>query len=267
MSKRKLDLSEELLPELKCQMCKKYTKPPIYLCKSGHIICDLCNNKSNSITDCKIKHSGVRCLALENLVKKILHPCAHQNKGCSEILFECEIEKHLEDCLHISYKCPFHIPGKCSWLGLLKDMENHIMETHPEDYSTGTYSQRIVRKLKKINSRSLWYGAHIMEGNIFFRMTEKLPNCYNSCITFVGSKKESLLFMYKITMEMKNPEESVMMRFPMKHYESNMKSMVHNCDCPCFSQSFAKKCVVESGGNNLELIFEIEEPKVIKQEI
>ncbi|PSN29819.1 hypothetical protein C0J52_25947 [Blattella germanica] len=240
----KMALTEELLPELECQNCSTYARPPIFLCETGHVICSTCNKMSTSCRNCAAKLIGTTSIPLNNLAKKILYPCDYHERGCKEIFSDDKIQVHLEECQFRTYKCPFAITAyKCSFEGFLSEMENHINEKHPKANSSRKVPQVHATTLNNVDVLSVWFQALYLDGNLFFRYTEKTEQFLNICILYVGPKTRR--FKYAVTMETSNGEDSATMNFLTHPVETDVRELFNNGDGPSFQMAFVKRCLVK----------------------
>ncbi|PSN33139.1 hypothetical protein C0J52_24746 [Blattella germanica] len=258
-ARRKFNLSEEVLPELKCQMCAKHTRPPIVICQGGHIICSNCQKSFPTCTNCKNPILKTRCTPLENLARKVLFPCDYALKGCSGSFSVDEIEGHLEECIYRSYLCPFKVTYyRCTWEGKLNALEGHIDEEHAIPGTKRNIFRNHQAELNNVNSSNSWFQILFLEKNIFFMYSEQTEAFINCCILYVGPKTKAGKFKYSMTIVTQNGEgSSASMTFVAKHYETDVKAMFENCECPCFNMAFVKRCLDTS--NSLKIYMQIME--------
>lgn len=128
-------LQTKQLTELKCPVCKKYMKPPIYLCVNSHGICENCHELMSECPKCQSSLTDRRSTHLETLSGLILFPCD-----------VCHEEFYLEDLAE--HKCGANdeeptimcmigqVYGDCVWKGIEKDVLNHYSSIHPNNYWT-----------------------------------------------------------------------------------------------------------------------------------
>lgn len=98
-----------------CPICLEYFKDMIYICESGHSVCNMCAPRLTVCPSCKRKMTLVRNFNFEELVRSVME-CA--------LFFEItnnNIEKTFES------PCPF---DKCNVSVEIKDMINHLFTSH-----------------------------------------------------------------------------------------------------------------------------------------
>lgn len=99
--KKKEALSSSFAPCLdymKCPVCFLYLSLPIYTCKLGHSVCNVCKGKVGNCPICKSHFEGSRNFALENVIENIQVPCCYKENGCKFIGKPEKIQEHEKVC-------------------------------------------------------------------------------------------------------------------------------------------------------------------------
>ena len=127
-------MAEQTIPEairssLQCRACHKFLRPPIWMCKNGHNVCDIC--KTATCPMCEDTIGDHNNAELEALIKHFKAPmsCKHNGAGCNETNDLAEILRHEEDCLFRSTKC---LVVDCKAEITLNELENHVAEKHQD---------------------------------------------------------------------------------------------------------------------------------------
>lgn len=100
-----------------CPICFEYFKDIIYICESGHSVCDKCAPRLQTCPSCKKKITRIRNFNFEELVRSVID---------SALFFEItnnNIEKPALSCLFD--KCNLSMP--------IKDMVKHCCTSHIEN--------------------------------------------------------------------------------------------------------------------------------------
>ncbi|XP_065319442.1 E3 ubiquitin-protein ligase SIAH1A-like [Gordionus sp. m RMFG-2023] len=112
-----------------CPVCFDYVLPPIYQCRSGHLVCSLCRLNLKCCPTCRGPLGNIRNLAMEKVASTILFPCKYNNSGCNKSLSHTEKVEHEEICEFRPYVCP--CPGaSCKWQGSLEQVMSHLLVSH-----------------------------------------------------------------------------------------------------------------------------------------
>lgn len=133
-------LSSSVIESLTCPVCFDMMESPIYQCRNGHTLCNVCYKQVSDCPECRIrldKHDPIRTLALERLIEQnhIKYPCKNQDAGCKGKLAPGETrKKHHKDCGFRSVKC--FISG-CAKTVKLGDLMHHMRQEHEEDIGSG----------------------------------------------------------------------------------------------------------------------------------
>ncbi|XP_023240842.1 E3 ubiquitin-protein ligase sina-like [Centruroides sculpturatus] len=131
---RQVDLGEmaiALAGLLDCPVCWERATPPISLCVNGHIVCPRCSGRVERCPTCRGPLNGGRCLALEQMVGVLAHPCRYHHQGCREFLSPGDTRAHEKHCAFRSCPCPVLDPA-CWWQGPRAAIPGHLAGMHPE---------------------------------------------------------------------------------------------------------------------------------------
>ncbi|KDR06088.1 E3 ubiquitin-protein ligase SINAT5 [Zootermopsis nevadensis] len=82
---------------------------PIPMCENGHSVCKTCRQNLLNCPVCREQFSNMRCFLLENMTRKMRHPCKYYNRGCPKAFYLQRSEKHEDQCQHQPFKCPFQL--------------------------------------------------------------------------------------------------------------------------------------------------------------
>ncbi|XP_049771800.1 E3 ubiquitin-protein ligase Siah1-like [Schistocerca cancellata] len=128
------DLKKGVLDALRCPICSQYMVPPIFMCASGHSICDTCKAKCQDVCpSCGERIETTRNLALERLAESSssLYPCGHWERGCRQQLPSKQLRRHEAGCIFRPLLCPL----ACGWHGRRDHLLSHAKCAHPNRYS------------------------------------------------------------------------------------------------------------------------------------
>jgi len=139
------------LDSLKCFKCREgYAKPPIFLCKNGHVICSECS-ESPHCSLCGKTFQKTRCTELEAM-SKILKPCQW---GCEKWMPPDEIEVHQKQCDLKKLFCGHLLGcGNCTWAGTRKDLTQHLSSKHKSIISDGFKYSFEIKEYSKVEEFS-----------------------------------------------------------------------------------------------------------------
>ena len=166
-------MAEETIPEairasLRCQACNTYLRPPIWMCKCGSNVCNLCKTEKGSI--CPVCYDTIgdhNNKELGNLVRYFKAPmsCRYNGAGCTETMDLDDILIHEEDCHFRKIKC---LVADCKEDFALNELENHMSEKH-QDMKEGLW---VIRKIAtsaeenvdKTTAEQIVEGASVVPG-------------------------------------------------------------------------------------------------------
>ncbi|KAK1351628.1 RING-type E3 ubiquitin transferase [Heracleum sosnowskyi] len=122
---------------LECLFCSKTFSIPVYQCVKGHPACSsCCSNLNNKCPSCSEPINDIRCLLMEELLKRVKVTCLNSKYGCKEILsyiMKCE---HEQSCAYEPCYCP--VPG-CGFDGSYRDLYRHFAREHPDSATHFTF--------------------------------------------------------------------------------------------------------------------------------
>ncbi|KAF5288078.1 hypothetical protein FQR65_LT12128 [Abscondita terminalis] len=175
-SKNPLDLSKlklgnqsnqgntpNFLDELECPVCNDYMVPPIFICPTGHSICNSCKIKLPSCPLCRLVFQDTRNFTLEKLATTINYPCKYKDLGCVFSLNYEHIGLHQLHCLYAYGRCPLKLLGLCSIKEDFVDLIGHMRENH-SNYIVDA-NRQYSRELAGNITTSYW--ATICDNEIF----------------------------------------------------------------------------------------------------
>lgn len=128
------DLVKGVLDALRCPTCGQYMVPPIFMCASGHSICESCKSRwQDTCPSCSERIESTRNLALEHLAESSssLFPCVHWARGCRQRLQAKQLRSHEASCSFRPLPCPL----ACGWSGRRDHLLPHAKCAHPDRHS------------------------------------------------------------------------------------------------------------------------------------
>ncbi|CAG9819329.1 unnamed protein product [Phaedon cochleariae] len=202
-------LNNSLLAELECPICMEYMRPPIFMCSSGHVVCDTCNGKLVVCPTCQIVMNDNRNFALEKFTEHISYPCKYLDEGCSTIGQLSDIRSHeaicsigaTEDTLcHISYLEP------CEWRGPSSEQITHIHSKHSNVFID--LSNLIELHLEKIKMMSVFFESN---SQIFKLKVSNESTSLRICVkSILNSGKPKQKYRYYIDFEDLNQNNRIL---------------------------------------------------------
>ncbi|XP_061386693.1 E3 ubiquitin-protein ligase Siah2-like [Musca vetustissima] len=128
---------ERLIEELKCPGCALPMKSPIYLCKTGHSICEQCTRILLMCPLCKEGYTNIRSLTVEALCSKAHFKCSNASGGCTVRLQHDLLSWHEKQCIYKPMKCFMgRVWGNCQWNGREAFWKEHLEAEHAEKIFT-----------------------------------------------------------------------------------------------------------------------------------
>ncbi|XP_050501200.1 uncharacterized protein LOC126881165 [Diabrotica virgifera virgifera] len=122
-------LDENLLAELVCPVCIEFMVPPIYICESGHSICNRCVELVRICPNCRSSLTKkTRNFTLESVTTRVQYPCKNQEIGCGFLTTSDKIRMHEQNCDLEDSPCVFNCGLKFRKPALF----NHVNEEHPD---------------------------------------------------------------------------------------------------------------------------------------
>ncbi|TMW39701.1 hypothetical protein DOY81_015219, partial [Sarcophaga bullata] len=96
---------ERLIEELKCPGCAYPMKSPVYLCRTGHSVCEQCTRILMLCPLCKEGFTNIRSLTVEALCSKAHFKCQNASGGCTVRLQIDLLAWHEKQCIYKPMKC------------------------------------------------------------------------------------------------------------------------------------------------------------------
>ena len=233
-------LDEALLKDLECPVCKQYMVPPIKLCTYGHNICSKCRRRVQVCPTCRAEFSGIRNMALENIVRRLEYPCANRKSGCLEFFSIEHIAKHHAVCVHRKFKCPFRLLKMCSWNGLKNDLKEHAKKTHPTTFlEVTTFTSPYLSAPLRIVS---------CFGELFTYYLQKRNGRFYGAVQLIGTSRENSKYKCEFTLRSENGIEQISNTFLVHGYSENFETIFNSGKCLNLDKATIKNFLV---GNTL----------------
>jgi E3 ubiquitin-protein ligase SIAH1 len=224
-------LREDFLKELECPVCMNYMAPPIWMCESGHSICESCRPKLNACPTCRQPFLSVRNKALENLSQLAKFPCPYKSYGCELVFAQEEVTEHQILCPFRSYDCPLSKAEgiMCLWSGILPDMKEHIKAHHRNRLTELDFLKEVV--IRKYRRDTKYSRVIIACGEIFHQQFEVIGNVFYFVIQHVGPENCESKFQYNFTMASREHAESVSLSFVARSYRVEIERIHQSGQC------------------------------------
>jgi hypothetical protein len=92
-------ISPEILSQLECPVCyESFIGQKIYVCSTGHSVCESCLPKLTKCPTCNGPLSKIRAYGLEKLADTVLVFCKNRRLGCARLITGSELKKHEANC-------------------------------------------------------------------------------------------------------------------------------------------------------------------------
>ena len=243
------DMSPELqaggsdsVDSLKCFNCREgYAKPPIFLCKNGHVLCSECSG-IRRCSLCRKKFQKTRCTELEEMAEKILKPCQWD---CKKWMPPDEIDVHQKHCDLKQLFC-MHLVGygNCAWAGTRKDLTQHLLSKHfsiiSEDFKFGFVIKGYSQVEHFSDTRLLTCFGHLFLAKLLYCSANRV---FYGRVHFVsGAPNVAKVFRYEFEIGKETASKASCYKFAFSRqthrisedYSDN--SFSENCDQFCFSK-------------------------------
>jgi len=140
------------LDSLKCIKCREgYAKPPIILCKNGHVLCSECS-EIRRCSFCRKTFQKTRCTKLEAMAEEMLKPCQWD---CMKWMPPDEIEAHQKHCDLKKLFCMDLVGcGKCTWAGIRKELTQHLLHEHSSIISDSFMYDFVIKDYSQVEEFS-----------------------------------------------------------------------------------------------------------------
>ena len=89
---------------LECPICYERFRPPIFLCKNGHSVCQPCKNQLDNCPLCR-EALAIRNLQLEDILESLPMPCKYKTNGCNQVLDQSLMAEHETECPERTVTC------------------------------------------------------------------------------------------------------------------------------------------------------------------
>ncbi|XP_017779638.1 PREDICTED: E3 ubiquitin-protein ligase siah-1-like [Nicrophorus vespilloides] len=120
-----MELNKLLLNRVECPACLDYMVLKIYVCKTGHSVCQNCYGSLRECPVCRTELTRTRNYDLESIAELLSYPCT--NEGCPEFIPVPKTKSHMLKCKYQLVNC---VLGKCVWKGFKTDLKNHALAAH-----------------------------------------------------------------------------------------------------------------------------------------
>ena len=124
-----------MVSSLKCPVCLEVPRAgpgPIYGCKNGHFLCQVCVGKIQECPICREKEIHCRNLFAERYIetefKDVPFKCKFVGCGVRLPMTGGELVKHEKFCPHREVPCPSSHRHACNWRGPLSNLIRHMKD-------------------------------------------------------------------------------------------------------------------------------------------
>ena len=95
---RKRANKEDMASLLECPYCFEIPLPPVYQCKTGHMICNNCRKNVIKCGICEAEMTDTRNFFYESLFEKTTFVCKYAQEGCPQVMFGNKLKNHENIC-------------------------------------------------------------------------------------------------------------------------------------------------------------------------
>jgi hypothetical protein len=184
---------------------------------------------------------NIRCLALENIVRRQKYPCENRQRGCLELFSVEHIDKHEAGCVFGEIKCPLHSFKKCLWNGVKNDLKEHVKAEHRKYFLEG--SAFTFNKL-------LGFGAILScYGELFTYYQEINDGRVYGAVQLNGTSSEASKYKYKCTLRAANDIEKISKTLFVRGSSEDWETIFNSRICLCLDEKTIKHFLEE---NDLE---------------
>lgn len=135
---------DSLLGEIRCPGCARPMHAPIFLCQSGHSVCELCTETLCNCPLCKKDFTEIRSVTLEALAEKAYFLCKYSVHGCTVRLPYHLMRWHKERCVYQVGDCFIgKVWGGCAWSGCEIDWLKHCTDFHADKLFNADQAQLV----------------------------------------------------------------------------------------------------------------------------
>lgn len=121
-------VNQDVINNLVCPACNEYMAPPIYICVTGHSICNTCRLIVKNCPLCKQSIRKTRNHTMEKLTERMQFPCRNKFKNCSFVSNISTIIQHENQCKNSDERCVL----KCKWYGSPQTLVDHLKRDHAD---------------------------------------------------------------------------------------------------------------------------------------
>ncbi|KAK5639857.1 hypothetical protein RI129_010668 [Pyrocoelia pectoralis] len=186
----------KFLEEFECPVCNHYMIPPIFICPTGHSLCNQCKMKLDTCPTCRVPMQDTRNFTLEKLTANVKYPCCYADYGCNVLLNAEHIKVHELHCNFTCGKCPLKLLTHCSSDDVV-DVIGHMRQVHTNMYVET--NQQYARDIGSKVTSSYW--ATSFNNEIFVICSKHGPSS-TSPIKFnalhVGMNKSKQKYRFRI---------------------------------------------------------------------
>ena len=237
-------VGEFLLSDLECPVCMQYMVPPIRLCTNGHNICSKCRGRVQCCPTCRAEFSEIRCLALEDIARRVKYPCANRQRGCLEFFSIEHINEHHAVCVYGKIKCPLHLFKTCSWNGLKNDLKEHAKAAHAGYFFEVSAVKSSVLLVKDCVAVASCFGE------LFTYSQQKKDDRYNFVVQLIGTRSEASKYKCKFTLRAANGIEKISNTFFVQGYSEDFETIFNSRNCLSLDEETINRFGVD-GKHNL----------------
>lgn len=201
-----------LLGELRCPGCARPMHAPIFLCKSGHSVCELCTKTLSRCPLCHEDFTEIRSVTLEALAEKAYFLCKYSVHGCTVRLPFNLMRWHKQRCVYQVGDCFMgKVWGGCSWSGCEIDWIKHCMDYHGEKVFAAEEAQLVWTyplNSKRMKSVLGFYIFQIFDETFNLYHVYDKPSAKSKWTMVCASKKDEKAFKsFAFQVELFLPED------------------------------------------------------------
>jgi len=152
---------------LECPKCSNICIPPVFVCSSGHHICEECQRGMQNCWICTSEFNGGRCFFYENCFEKNTFKCKYLSDGCQETILGTEVKDHLQNCDYSRAVDCF----RCKKEGIpYTNFLKHYTDSHKEDITSHEDGEFRCRYRQDFSESGTWQIKRAIEfdGHTFF---------------------------------------------------------------------------------------------------
>ncbi|XP_065364567.1 uncharacterized protein LOC135957701 [Calliphora vicina] len=207
---------ERIIEELKCPGCAYPMKSPVYLCKTGHSVCDQCTRILLLCPLCKEGFTNIRSLTVEALCSKAHFKCQNASGGCTVRLQIDLLSWHEKQCIYKPMKCFMgRVWGDCLWNGREAFWKDHLDEEHSSKVFTSPTVDLVWDMTGKQKPLSGYYVFQVFNEMFnFYEVYDKERILFTMTCTSTQKEKKHQ-FAFEVTLISEDNEAlSITQKFP-----------------------------------------------------